>query len=80
MSELKLDVNKVLSAGVGILLAIGAWFMSVIYEQVQENAHDLAKLKGEIVTREALNGRLDRIDTKIDNLKAMVFSIVQKEK
>lgn len=80
MNELKLDTNKVLWTIMALLISIGGWFLSNIYEQVQENSQDLAKLKGEIVTREALNGRLDRIDTKIDNLKAMVFSIVQKEK
>lgn len=80
MNEVKLDTNKVLWTIMALLVSIGGWFLSGIYEQVQENSQDLAKLKGEIVTREALNGRLDRIDTKIDNLKSLVFTVVQKEK
>lgn len=66
-----MDKDKLIYWLVGLLVMVIGFVGNSLYTSATTNALDIAQLQGlqtQYITKEQLNGRLDRIDDKIEKL------------
>lgn len=75
----QITTERILVAVCAILFSLMAFFGSSLWEQVNDNSKFIERLRGEVVTREALNGRLDRIDDRITKLSDVMNEFFRRK-
>lgn len=71
-------VEKILWSAIGLLITIGGWQFKTLHDSTTKNSNSIAHLEASMVTKDALSGRLDRIDDKIESVRSMLIEYIKK--